>query len=128
MKGVIGAAILVLMALAVGSAETEMPKAKVESFFGRLQKGNVAPAYDPLFKGSSLSGAAAETKTDSCPHPFNKPSAFRFGAQKDEAARLKPEEEGSSLFQTLDVAEGPPILMSQSFRQNSWIDISPLLH
>ena len=98
---------MVLMPLAVGSAETEMPKAKVESFFGLLQKGNVAPPMTSYSKDRASPEPPLKRRPHSCPHPFNKQSAFRFGDQKDEAAGLKPEEEGSPLSQTVDVAEGP---------------------
>lgn len=46
--------LLFLIPTSVIASEVVSPKAKVENFFGLLQKGNVHAAYDQLLKGSSI--------------------------------------------------------------------------
>jgi hypothetical protein len=54
MKKIILWTLLFLYPAAALAAEPATPKAMIETFFGGVQKGNIAGAYDQLFTGSTI--------------------------------------------------------------------------
>ncbi|HET6464726.1 MAG TPA: hypothetical protein VFH55_03845 [Nitrospiria bacterium] len=63
--------LLFLLPAAAFAAEPASPKAMIETFFGEVQKGNIAGAYDQLFTGS--------------PIPTDKPQAVTVLKQQTQA-------------------------------------------
>lgn len=74
MKKIFLVVMFVLIPASVFAAEVATPQAKVENFFGLLQKGNIATAYDQLFEGSSI--------------PKDKPQAVALVKQQTQALAL----------------------------------------
>jgi hypothetical protein len=72
MKKIIIWTLIFLCPAAVFSAEPASPKAMIETFFGEVQKGNIAGAYDQLFTGSTI--------------PVDKPQAVTVLKQQTQAS------------------------------------------